>query len=125
MLQRRASNLGTIDFQIQEGGKRKMTYQEREAIFSKEALHVSDIEKLCGMKYSTAAKFIRDMKLKRKIQGKIVRINVDGYIHTSDYLEEIGFDPKSPGDRYCKKEEKSAGERYLEERSPQRRSLCV
>lgn len=91
-----------------------MTYQEREEIFSKEALHVSDIQAVFGMKYGSAARIIRDMKLKRKIQGKIVRIDVEGYIHTSDYLEEIGVDPDHPGDRYAKKKE-----------APQRVTLCV
>lgn len=91
-----------------------MTYQEREEIFSKEALHVSDIQSLFGMKYSTAAKIIRDMKLKRQIQGRPLRINIDGYIHTSDYLEEIGLDPIHPGDRYTKKKD-----------PPRRGSLCI
>lgn len=102
-----------------------MTYQERESIFSKEALHVSDVQAIFGMKYGSAAKIIREMKMKRKIQGKIVRIDVDGYIHTADYLEEIGFDPCNPGERYCKKKEKCSGERYLEETHQKRRSLCV
>lgn len=91
-----------------------MNYQEREEIFSKEALHIKDIQMVCGMKYSAAAKIIRDMKLKRKIQGKIVRFDVDGWIHTSDYLEELGFDPEHPGDRYIKPKE-----------PPKRKSLCV
>ena len=44
---------------------------------------------------------------------------------SKDDLEEIGFDPKSPGDRYCKKEEKSAVERYFEKAPTKRKSLCV
>ena len=104
-----------------------MDYKKREEIFSKEALHVSDIQILFGMKYGTAAKLIRDMKIKRQIQGRPLRINVEGYIHTADYLEEIGMDPCNPGDRYCKKKEDSTGERYLEERSTPstRKSVCL
>lgn len=102
-----------------------MTYQERESIFSKEALHVSDVQAIFGMKYGSAAKIIREMKMKRKIQGKIVRIDVDGYIHTADYLEEIGFDPCNPGERYCKKKEKSERDRFLEKTETMGRSVCV
>ena len=104
-----------------------MDYKRREEIFAKEALHIRDVMELYGMKYVTAAKLIRDMKIKRQIQGRPLRINVDGYIHTADYLEEIGFDPINPGERYCKKKEKSTGERYLEERSTPstRKSVCL
>ncbi len=102
-----------------------MDYKRREELFSKEALHIADIQELFGMKYDSAAKIIRDMKLKRKIQGRMLRINVDGYIHTADYLEEIGFDPFNPGERYCKKEEKSTVDRCMDDRLTKRRSLCV
>jgi hypothetical protein len=80
-----------------------MTYQEREEIFSREALHIKDVMELYGMKYDTASKFIRDMKLKRKVRGKPVRLDTEGFIHMIDYLEEIGVDPIHPGDRYVKK----------------------
>ena len=102
-----------------------MDYKRREELFAKEALHISDIQELFGMKYDCAAKIIRDMKLKRQIQGRSLRLDVDGYIHTADYLEEIGFDPTAPGERYCKKKEKSAGERYFEKTPTKRKSLCV
>lgn len=102
-----------------------MTYQERDEIFSKEALHISDFEKLFGMKYSTATQFLRNLKIKREIQGRPLRLNIEGYIHTADYLEEMGFDPTAPGDRYCKKKEKSERDRFLEKTETMRRSVCV
>ena len=82
-----------------------MTYQEREEILSKEALHISDFQKLYGVKYSTAAKLLQDMKIRRQYKGLSLRLQMQGYIHTADYLEEIGFDPEKIQDRYLKKME--------------------
>lgn len=38
-----------------------MTYEEREAIFSKEALPITDFEKLFGVSYQEAAKMMRQI----------------------------------------------------------------
>lgn len=80
-----------------------MTYQEREEIFSKEALHISDFQKLFGLKYNTATKLLQGIKVKREIQGRPLRLNIQGYIHTLDYLEEIGIDQEQIQERYVKK----------------------
>ena len=81
-----------------------MTYQRREEIFSKEALRIKDIQEVYEMTYESAARMIREMKARRSIQGRPLRLNVEGYIHTLDYLEEIGLDASNPGERYCQKD---------------------
>ena len=80
-----------------------MTFQEREEIFSKEALHISDIQKLFGLKYGTASKYVLDLKNRRVANGRALRLDMCGFIHTADYLEEIGFDHQKLLERYFKK----------------------
>ena len=103
-----------------------MTYQGREEIFSKEALHISDIQQLIGCSPSTAAALIREWKRKIEWSGKELRLKLDGKIHILDYFDVMGINGEDPGERYFRRKpkEKSAGERYLEER-PTRKSLCI
>jgi hypothetical protein len=68
-----------------------MTRIEREAIFSKEALSIEDVEKLFGVEYDTAAKIIRDIKTKITVgDGKKLRLSVQGKLHMQDYLDYVG-----------------------------------
>lgn len=58
-----------------------MTYEEREAIFSKEALSITDFEKLFSVSYQEAAKMMRQIKLKYD------RLKIQGRLHVEDYLK--------------------------------------
>ena len=58
-----------------------MTYEEREAIFSKEALSITDFEKLFGVSYQEAAKTMRQIKLKYD------RLKIQGRLHVEDYFK--------------------------------------
>lgn len=104
-----------------------MTYEEREDIFSKEALHISDVSALIGCSFDKAAVLIREWKRKIQFSGKELRLNLDGKIHILDYFDVMGINGEDPGERYFRRKPKgnSAGDRYMDERSPKRRSLCV
>lgn len=104
-----------------------MTYQEREEIFSKEALHISDVAALIGCSYDKAAVLIREWKTKIQLSGKPLRLNLDGRIHVMDYFDVMGINGEDPGERYFRRKpkEKSAGERYIEKTPTKRKSLCV
>ena len=87
-----------------------MTYQEHEAIFSKEALSIADVQKLMDCSKSKAAELIRTWKRKLMFECKKPRIDFDGKIHVLDYLWLMGLDPAAPGERYFKNmEEKENG----------------
>ena len=104
-----------------------MTYQEREEIFSKEALSIKDVAALIECSAGYAGFLIRNWKSQLQFQGKKLRLNTDGKIHVMDYFDVMNINGEDPGERYFRRKpkEKSAGERYLEERSKARRSLCV
>ena len=104
-----------------------MDYQQREEIFSKEALHISDVQKLFGCAQSTASNLIQGWKRKIQFSGKELRLNIEGRIHIMDYFDVMNINKEDPGERYFRKkpQEKSAGERYLEETHQKRRSLCI
>lgn len=70
-----------------------MTYAERKEIFSKEALSITDMEKLLGVSYYEAAKIIRNIKRRTD------RLHVKGRIHVQDYLDYFQLPP----DRYVKR----------------------
>lgn len=75
-----------------------MTYEEREAIFSKEALNNEDIQKLFGVCRTEATNIM--MRIKRKTGD---RLGVKGKIHIEDYLKHFGieanrYSPKRVGD---------------------------
>lgn len=103
-----------------------MTYQEREEIFSKEMLHISDVQKLFDCAKSTASTLIQAWKRKLKFSGKELRLDLEGKIHIMDYFDVMNINGEDPGERYFRKktQEKSAGELYLEKHSA-RKSLCV
>ena len=71
-----------------------MTYEEREAIFSKEALNNEDIQKLFGVCRTEATNIM--MRIKRKTGD---RIGVKGRLHIEDYLKHFGIE----ANRYAKK----------------------
>ena len=75
-----------------------MDYEEREAIFSKEALNNEDIQKLFGVCRTEATNIM--MRIKRKTGD---RLGVKGKIHIEDYLKHFGieanrYSPKRVGD---------------------------
>lgn len=59
-----------------------MTYQEREEIFSKEAISQTDMMKLMGVSQSTASLKMSEMK---RVVGD--RLGIQGKIHVQDYLD--------------------------------------
>lgn len=63
-----------------------MTYQEREAIISKELLDKNDMAKLCGVAPCTALEIIQNIKRKK------CRIDIAGRVHIQDYIEYFGLD---------------------------------
>lgn len=71
-----------------------MTYEEREAIFSKEALNNEDIQKLFGVCRTEATNIM--MRIKRKTGD---RLGVKGRLHIEDYLKYFGIE----ANRYVKK----------------------
>ena len=65
-----------------------MTAVERNDIFAKEYLGIDDIAKLYGLSYNRASILIREIKRKITMgQGKSLRVEMRGKIHTQDYLE--------------------------------------
>ena len=71
-----------------------MTYEEREAIFSKEALNNEDIQKLFGVCRTEATNIM--MRIKRKTGD---RLGIKGRLHIEDYLKHFGIE----ANRYVKK----------------------
>ena len=64
-----------------------MTYEEREAIFSKEALSVADVQALFGVCKSEATNIMNAI---RRQTGD--RLKVQGKIHIEDYLKHFGIE---------------------------------
>ena len=71
-----------------------MTYEEREKIFSKEALSVADVQALFGVCRTEATNIMNEIRRKT---GD--RLGVKGKIHVEDYLEHFGIEVN----RYVKK----------------------
>ena len=71
-----------------------MTYEEREAIFSKEALSVADVQALFGVCKSEATNIMNTI---RRQTGD--RLKVQGKIHIEDYLKHFGIE----ANRYAKR----------------------
>ena len=75
-----------------------MTYEEREKIFSKEALSVADVQALFGVCRTEATNIMNEIRRKT---GD--RLGVKGKIHIEDYLKHFGieanrYSPKRVGD---------------------------
>ena len=68
-----------------------MTYAKREEIFSKEYLSIADLQELLGLKYQGAAELMRDIKrelnMNPKYNGQGIRLDIQGKLHTQDYLD--------------------------------------
>ena len=85
-----------------------MTYEEREAIFSKETLCNEDIQKLFGVCKTEATNIM--MRIKRKTGD---RLGVKGRLHIEDYLKHFGIE----ADRYSGKQlQPDAGETVAPEK---------
>lgn len=80
-----------------------MTYEEREAIFSKEALSVADVQALFGVCKSEATNIMNTI---RRQTGD--RLKVQGKIHIEDYLKHFGIE----ANRYTPKQEDALGETH-------------
>lgn len=72
-----------------------MTYEEREAIFSKEVLDLDDVMKLFDISRNEASRLMNAIRLK---VGD--RLGIKGKLHVEDYL--LYFDIPS-ADRYSRK----------------------
>lgn len=102
--------------------KKRMTYEEREEIFSKEAISIKDISCLMECSEGYASVLIRNWKRKLMSKGKELRLETEGKIHILDYFDVMNINGDDPGERYSRKhetEKSSCTER------PQRRSLCA
>ena len=68
-----------------------MTYARREEIFSKDYLTIADLQDLLGLKYQGAAEMMRNIKreldMNPKYNGQGVRLDIQGKLHTQDYLD--------------------------------------
>ena len=64
-----------------------MTYARREEIFSKEYLSIADLQELLDLKYQGAAELMRDIKRALEYRGQCVRLNIQGKLHTQDYID--------------------------------------
>lgn len=65
-----------------------MTAVEKEDMFSKEYLNINDVAKLYGLCYNRASMLLRQIKFQiEQTQGKKLRVNLRGKIHTQDYLD--------------------------------------
>lgn len=80
-----------------------MTYEEREAIFAKEALDKRDIMALFDVCTNEASKIMQ--QIKRKTGD---RLGVKGKLHVQDYLDYFGL---KAGNRYSTKESDEAEEK--------------
>lgn len=74
-----------------------MTYEQREDIFSKEYLSISDIQSLLGLTYQDAAKTIRNIKRKTD------RLGIRGKIHIQDYFDYYQIKTERYSDAEMKK----------------------
>ncbi len=74
-----------------------MSYEERERIFSKDYLTISDVQALLGLTYQCAAKMIRQIKF------KCDRLGIQGKLHVEDYFEYFNIADRQ---RYIKQEVK-------------------
>ena len=83
-----------------------MDYKKREEIFSKEALHISDVQKLFGCAKSTASNLIQGWKRKIQFSGKELRLTLDGRIHIMDYFDVMNINGEDPGERYFRRSQK-------------------
>lgn len=75
-----------------------ITPEIRRNIFSQECLSIRDIMTLMNFGYDQAAAFIRDTKRKIAYTGGRLRLNVEGRLHTQDYLDFYKLDGN--GSRY-------------------------
>lgn len=57
-------------------------------IFAKEVVTIEDLQILYNLSYSSAAKFMRELKVKGD------RLNLKGRIHKLDYFLNLNIDPK-------------------------------
>lgn len=77
---------------------RKMTYTERDEIFSKDFLSIGDLQTILGLTYQVAARLMRQIKFKYD------RLGIQGKLHTEDYFAYFDITDKS---RYVKEKERS------------------
>lgn len=78
-----------------------MTYEQREAIFAKDAISLTELTELLGVSKSAACKSMQAMK---RAVGD--RLRIGGYIHTQDYPDAMKL-PDS--DRYFRKAKEARG----------------
>ena len=101
-----------------------MDYKRREEIFSKEALHITDVMELYDKSYSTACGMIQNWKSQLRVQRGWLRMNMEGMIHMLDYFDIMGIDPNDPGYRYFPNKRKSAATPQSVSDSA-RKSVCI
>ena len=99
-----------------------MNYEQREAIFSKEALTIDDVVALTGRSRQTASVLIRQWKRQITKKNGAVRIDVEGTIHVLDYFEVMRIDSQNPGSRYTKRKK---FDDFGDAATSARKSVCI
>ena len=99
-----------------------MNYEQREAIFSKEALTIDDVVALTGRSRQTASVLIRQWKRQITKKNGAVRIDVEGTIHVLDYFEVMRIDTQNPGSRYTKRKK---FDDFGDAGASPRKSICI
>lgn len=89
-----------------------MTYEERERIFSKDAISTAELAEVLGVSKSVASETLQ--QIKRKVGDRLGR---QGYLHIEDYFEFFRITDRT---RYSKR----ADEETPLVQNPPRRSVC-
>lgn len=95
-----------------------MTYEEREAIFSKDTISYKDLAKLLEIAPSTASNLIQTIK---RSTGD--RLKIAGKVLVKEYLEYIGV-PESQRENYGKRAESYLSPGATEYLKGAKKSLC-
>ena len=74
-----------------------MTNARREDIMSQECLSIKDIQELCVMPYPTASEYMRKIKAVILNKNGRLRLEMNGKIHTQDYIDFVGSKTKRYG----------------------------
>lgn len=87
-----------------------MNFEERERIFSKEAITIKDLQVLMSLSYSAATKLMVEIKNRFRLQGKL-KLDIQGKLLLRDYFEFFDIDPNQA--RYFP-EKKKDYDKYVE-----------
>lgn len=70
-----------------------MTYEERERIFSKEIITISEFMEMFSVDISTASKMMGDIRRSIEFSGKELRLKKQGQLHVQDFFDYYRLNP--------------------------------